>query len=93
MNRSVSAGAGKRVILIINVISSFVSAFIMTAVPIALPAIGKEFSMEAVLMGWVVTAMTLSTAAILLTSGRAHLTSPEVLYSLVYTGQPDLKRL
>jgi EmrB/QacA subfamily drug resistance transporter len=39
-------------------------------VTIALPTIGKEFAIEAVLLGWVVTAMTFPQAALLLPIGR-----------------------
>jgi MFS family permease len=60
----------KRVALIIIAINLVVNSFMMSAVNIALPTIGKEFAVEAVLLGLVVTAMTLPQAAILLTVGR-----------------------
>ena len=70
MREVVIAGVSKRVTLVVAAIAGFVSAFMMTAVTVALPSIGQEFSMEAVLLGWVITAMNLATAAILLASGR-----------------------
>jgi len=63
-------GVSKRVTLIIVSITVAVIAFMMSAVAIALPTIGKEFAMEAVLLGWVVTAMTFPQAALLLPAGR-----------------------
>jgi EmrB/QacA subfamily drug resistance transporter len=65
-----SAGVSKRVTLIIVSITVAVIAFMMSAVAIALPTIGKEFTIEAVLLGWVVTAMTFPQAALLLPAGR-----------------------
>ena len=70
MMDSMSTGVSKRVTLIIVSITVAVIAFMMSAVTIALPTIGKEFAMEAVLLGWVVTAMTFPQAAILLPVGR-----------------------
>jgi len=52
----------KWVALIIIAITSSVITFMMSAVNVAVPMIGKEFEMEAVLLGWVVTAMTLPQA-------------------------------
>ena len=60
----------KRIALIIISINMAVNTFMMSAVNVAVPIIGKEFAMEAVLLGWVVTAMTLPQAAILLPAGR-----------------------
>jgi EmrB/QacA subfamily drug resistance transporter len=62
--------ASKRVTLIIVSITMAVISFMMSAVTIALPTIGKEFAIEAVLLGWVVTAMTFPQAALLLPIGR-----------------------
>lgn len=60
----------KWVALAVVAITSLVITFMMSAVNPALPAIGKEFTMNAVLLGWVVTAMTLPQAVILLPMGR-----------------------
>lgn len=70
MEDGISVGVSKRVTLIIVSITVAVIAFMMSAVTIALPTIGKEFAMEAVLLGWVVTAMTFPQAALLLPAGR-----------------------
>ena len=41
-----------------------------TSLNLALPIIGKEFSADAILLGWIVTAFLLSTSALLLPIGR-----------------------
>ena len=70
MEEDNNTGVVKWVALIILAIISLVITFMMSAVNVAVPVIGKEFAMEAVLLGWVVTAMTLPQAAILLPAGR-----------------------
>ena len=70
MEDGINVGVSKRVTLIIVSITVAVISFMMSAVTVALPTIGKEFAMEAVLLGWVVTAMTFPQAAILLPIGR-----------------------
>lgn len=50
--------------------SSFMSTFLISSINIALPAIEKEFSLDAVTLSWVVTAFLLSTAMFLLPIGR-----------------------
>jgi EmrB/QacA subfamily drug resistance transporter len=49
---------------------SFVIAFNTSSVNIALPSMGNEFAMEAVLLGWVNTAMIMAVAAVLIPAGR-----------------------
>ncbi|MEN3037198.1 MAG: MFS transporter [Candidatus Methanosuratincola petrocarbonis] len=51
-------------------LATFVTPFSMAAVNIALPAIGAEFGMDAILMGWVSTSFLLSSAAFLVIFGR-----------------------
>lgn len=50
--------------------TSFMSTFLISAVNIALPAIEKDFGLDAVTLSWVVTAFLLSTAMFLLPIGR-----------------------
>lgn len=64
------SGLVKWAALAILAITSLVITFMMSAVNVAAPVIGKEFQMEAVLLGWVVTAMTMPQAVILLPAGR-----------------------
>jgi EmrB/QacA subfamily drug resistance transporter len=58
-------------VLLTTTIASFLTAFMGSALNIALPIIGKEFSMDAVTLGWVATAYTLAIAIFLLPFGRA----------------------
>ncbi len=66
-----SAGASKKITLIIVATSSFLTPFMGSSVNIALPSIGKEFSMDAVLIGWVATSYLLSASVFLVPFGRA----------------------
>jgi EmrB/QacA subfamily drug resistance transporter len=63
-------GVSKRATLVIATIAAVITSLMMSAVHIALPMMGREFAMEAVLLGWVITAMTLPQAAVVLASGR-----------------------
>jgi EmrB/QacA subfamily drug resistance transporter len=65
-----SVSVTKWVTLIISAIAVFVSSFMSSAVNIALPTIGKELTMEAVVLGWVNNALLLASLAVLLSAGR-----------------------
>ena len=52
------------------VLSSFVTPFMSSAVSVALPAIGRRFSMNALLLGWVATAYLLAAAMALVPFGK-----------------------
>ena len=43
----------KKIALVIAVLAGFLTPFDLSAVNIALPSIGSEFSMDAVSLGWV----------------------------------------
>lgn len=60
----------KRAALLIAVLASFLTPFMVSSINIAIPAIGREFRMSAVAMSWVATAYLLSTALFLLPFGR-----------------------
>src|SRR5664279_39888 len=60
----------RKYILIITSISSFTTPFMGSAINIALPSIGNEFSLNAVALGWIATSFLLATAALLLPAGR-----------------------
>jgi len=60
----------KRAALLIATLSSFLTPFMVSSINIALPSIGKEFGMSAVLMSWVPTAYLLSAAMFLVPFGR-----------------------
>ncbi len=57
-------------ILAIVATSSFFGTFLISSVNIALPAIEKDFGLDAVTLSWVVTSFLLSTAMFLLPVGR-----------------------
>lgn len=60
----------RKYILIITSLSSFTTPFMGSAINLALPSIGKEFSLNAVFLGWIATSFLLATAALLLPAGR-----------------------
>lgn len=61
----------KRSVLFIATVAAFLPAFINSSINVALPPIGVEFGMDAVLLGWVVTAHLLSMAVFMVPLGRA----------------------
>jgi len=60
----------KRVVLLIAMMSSFLTPFMSSSVNIALPSIGQELSIDAVLLGWVASAYLLAAAMFLVPFGR-----------------------
>jgi len=57
-------------ILLVTTLASFLTPFMASAMNIALPAINQEFSVDAVLLGWLVTSYILSCAVFLVPFGR-----------------------
>ena len=70
MESKAAAGTTKRVVLIIAVMSSFLTPFTSSSVNIALPSIGTQLSLNAVALSWVATAYLLAAAAFLVPFGR-----------------------
>jgi EmrB/QacA subfamily drug resistance transporter len=70
MTDNASAGISKKVTLIITTTASFVLPFLISSVNIALPTMGREFAMEAVVMGWVSTVYFLAVAMSQVPFGR-----------------------
>jgi EmrB/QacA subfamily drug resistance transporter len=66
-----AAGTTKRVVLIIAVMSSFLTPFTSSSVNIALPSIGTQLSLNAIALSWVATSYLLAAAAFLIPFGRA----------------------
>jgi len=62
--------AAKLSALIIASLSSFLTPFMISSVNIALPAIGKEFKSDAVLLSWVATSYLLAAAVCLVPFGK-----------------------
>lgn len=60
----------RKIALFIAVLAGFLTPFDLSAVNIALPSIGQEFSMDAVSLGWIATAYLLASAVFLLPFGR-----------------------
>lgn len=62
--------AQRRAALFIATLAAFTTPFMGSAVNIALPAIGAEFAIDAVLLNWVSTAFILAAAMFLVPMGR-----------------------
>jgi len=61
----------KRAALIVATLSAFLVPFMGSSINIALPTIGKEFSADALLLGWVATAYLLGSVVFLVPFGKA----------------------
>ena len=76
--------------LLVTTLGSFLIPFMGSSVNIALPSIGKEFAMDAVLLSWITTSYLMSAAIFLIPFGRIadiHGRKKTFLYGfLVYTG-------
>ena len=60
----------RRSVLLVSTLASFLTPFMASAVNIALPTIGGEFEMDAVLLSWVATSYLLAAAMFLVPFGR-----------------------
>ena len=60
----------RRAALIIAILSSFMTPFMGSSINLALPAIAKEFRIDAVILTWIPTAYLLSSAVCLVPFGR-----------------------
>jgi MFS family permease len=66
-----SRGATNRnIVLVISTVTSFIMPFWVASVNVALPTIGREFAMEAVVMAWVGTIYFLAVAMVQVPAGR-----------------------
>jgi EmrB/QacA subfamily drug resistance transporter len=65
-----SSDTSKWVTLIIIAIAQFLFPFLVSELNIALPTIGEEFNIDAILLGWVATSYLLANAALLVPLGR-----------------------
>jgi EmrB/QacA subfamily drug resistance transporter len=70
MDDHVSNDDSRRVVLLVATLASFVFPFMVSAVNIALPSIGQDFSLDTATLGWIATAYILSSAALLVPFGR-----------------------
>lgn len=60
----------KRVTLIVTALSVFITPFMSSSINVALPAIGEEFGVDAVILGWIASSYLLSTAVCVLPGGK-----------------------
>ena len=60
----------KLAILLVATVGSFMTPFMGSSITIALPAIAKEFSLDAFLIGWIPTSYRLAAAVFLVPFGR-----------------------
>jgi EmrB/QacA subfamily drug resistance transporter len=60
----------RRSALLVSTLSSFLTPFMGSSLLIALPTIGREFGVDTIVLGWVVTAFILAAAIFLLPFGR-----------------------
>lgn len=65
-----SPGISKSYVIVITTLTSFMTAFMGSAMNVALPVIGKEFSLNAIFLSWIATAYFLTTATLLIPVGK-----------------------
>jgi EmrB/QacA subfamily drug resistance transporter len=70
MEHSTHNTTSKNVALLLSALSSFLAPFMGASTNVALPAIGREFTMDAVLLGWVATSYLLAAAMFLVPLGK-----------------------
>ena len=64
------SAVNKRIVLAVAALGTFLVGFTGSSINIALPSIGRELKMDAVLLGWVATSYILASATLLLPFGR-----------------------
>jgi len=57
-------------VLIVTTLGSFLTTFMSSSINIALPSIGKEFSIDAILLSWIATSYLLTITIFLIPFGR-----------------------
>ncbi len=62
--------APRRLVLVITTLGAFLTPFMSSSINIALPAIGREFGLNAKLLGWVATSFLLAAAVFLVPFGK-----------------------
>lgn len=89
-----SSNTERRIVLLVAAMASFLTPFMSSAINVALPEIGREFSMSAVSLSWVATAYLLAAAVFLVPAGRlADIHGRKRVFSLgvlVYTASAVL---
>jgi EmrB/QacA subfamily drug resistance transporter len=73
----------KNIVLLIATLSAFLTPFMGSSVNVAMPSMGKEFSMNAVTLSWVATAYLLASAVFLVPFGKlADIVGRRKIYTL-----------
>ena len=67
---NMDTGVDKNSALLVATLASFLTPFMGSSINIALPSIGKEFAIDAVLLSWIATAYLLTAAIFLVPFGR-----------------------
>jgi len=70
METQTKIGPSKWSVLLVTTLSSFLTPFMSSSINIALPTIGREFKMNAIVLGWVATSYLLAAAMFLVPFGR-----------------------
>jgi EmrB/QacA subfamily drug resistance transporter len=70
MTNHTDTRVNKNTVLVIATISAFILPFLVSGVNVALPTMGREFNMEAVVMSWVSTCYFLAIAVVQVPFGR-----------------------
>jgi len=66
----ITAPVSKGSALLVTTLTAFLTPFMGSAITIALPSIGREFDMDAILLSWVATSYLLASTIFLLPFGR-----------------------
>jgi len=66
----IKATVSKGSALLVTTLTAFLTPFMGSSVTIALPSIGQEFDMDAILLSWVATSYLLASTIFLLPFGR-----------------------
>ncbi len=67
---TITTAGNKTAILIISSVIGLISSFMVSALNVSLPAISRDFNIDAVMLSWVVTAYVLATAVFSVPFGR-----------------------
>ncbi len=67
---AIEDSANRKTALIVTTLGAFIIPFMGSSINIALPSIGKEFDMDALMLSWVTTSYLLATAMFLIPFGR-----------------------
>src|SRR4030042_983349 len=70
MTSRTGTAVNKNIVLIIATTTAFILPFLVAAVNVALPVMGRQFDMEAVVMSWVSTSYFLAIAMVQVPFGR-----------------------